>query len=132
MAARLNNVTSKGPLNRAHTYKAAVVATSRPDAFAGLFRGHSRLLRIASTGSHWLAANGLQREESESRLVAGCLCGISNLCGHGLVGIGDRVTALGGWLPIENPVGEGTRVAAVLPIRPRLIADPDRMGQPAA
>jgi hypothetical protein len=32
MAARLNSVTSKGPLNRAHTYKAAVVATSRPDA----------------------------------------------------------------------------------------------------
>jgi hypothetical protein len=32
MAALLNSVTSKGPLNRAHTYKAAVVATSRPDA----------------------------------------------------------------------------------------------------
>ena len=32
MAALLNRVTSKGPLNRAHTYKAAVVATARPDA----------------------------------------------------------------------------------------------------
>ena len=32
MAALLNSVTSKGPLNRAHTYKAAVVATARPDA----------------------------------------------------------------------------------------------------
>jgi hypothetical protein len=32
MAALLNSVTSKGPLNRAHTYKAAVVAPARPDA----------------------------------------------------------------------------------------------------
>jgi hypothetical protein len=32
MAALLNSVTSKGPLSRAHTYEAAVVATSRPDA----------------------------------------------------------------------------------------------------
>jgi hypothetical protein len=29
MAALLNSVTSKGPLNRAHTYKAAVVANDR-------------------------------------------------------------------------------------------------------
>jgi hypothetical protein len=32
MAALLNSLTSKGPLNRAHTYKAAVVTTARPDA----------------------------------------------------------------------------------------------------
>ena len=32
MAALRNSLTSKGPLNRAHTYKAAVVATARPDA----------------------------------------------------------------------------------------------------
>jgi hypothetical protein len=32
MAALLNSVTSKEPLNCAHTYKAAVVATARPDA----------------------------------------------------------------------------------------------------
>src|SRR3954465_12901015 len=31
-AALLNRVTSKGPLNRAHTYNAAVVATAQPDA----------------------------------------------------------------------------------------------------
>src|SRR5215213_11910951 len=31
MAALLNSLTSKGPLNRAHTYKAAVVGTARPD-----------------------------------------------------------------------------------------------------
>ena len=32
MAALLNSVTSKEPLNRVYTYKAAVVATARPDA----------------------------------------------------------------------------------------------------
>jgi signal transduction histidine kinase/PAS domain-containing protein len=34
--------------------------------------------------------------------------------GHGLVGIGDRVTALGGRLTIESPAGGGTLVAATL------------------
>jgi signal transduction histidine kinase len=36
--------------------------------------------------------------------------------GHGLVGIGDRVSALGGRLEIESPAGGGTRVAATLPL----------------
>jgi signal transduction histidine kinase/PAS domain-containing protein len=36
--------------------------------------------------------------------------------GHGLVGIYDRVTALGGRLKIESPAGGGTRVAATLPV----------------
>jgi PAS domain S-box-containing protein len=36
--------------------------------------------------------------------------------GHGLVGMRDRVTALGGRLEIESPAGGGTRVAATLPL----------------
>jgi signal transduction histidine kinase/PAS domain-containing protein len=36
--------------------------------------------------------------------------------GHGLVGMGDRVTALGGRLRIESPAGGGTLVAATLPL----------------
>jgi signal transduction histidine kinase len=36
--------------------------------------------------------------------------------GHGLVGIGDRVTALGGRLEIESPAGGGTLVSATLPL----------------
>jgi GAF domain-containing protein len=36
--------------------------------------------------------------------------------GHGLVGMGDRVSALGGRLEIESPAGGGTRVAATLPL----------------
>jgi PAS domain S-box-containing protein len=36
--------------------------------------------------------------------------------GHGLVGMGDRVTALGGRLKIDSPAGGGTLVAATLPL----------------
>jgi PAS domain S-box-containing protein len=36
--------------------------------------------------------------------------------GHGLVGIADRVTALGGRLEIDSPLGDGTFVAATLPL----------------
>ena len=36
--------------------------------------------------------------------------------GHGLVGMADRVTALGGRLDIESPTGGGTLVAATLPV----------------
>jgi signal transduction histidine kinase len=36
--------------------------------------------------------------------------------GHGLLGIGDRVTALGGQLKIESPPSGGTLIAATLPL----------------
>jgi signal transduction histidine kinase len=36
--------------------------------------------------------------------------------GHGLVGMGDRVTALGGTLQIQSPHGGGTLVIATLPL----------------
>jgi signal transduction histidine kinase len=37
--------------------------------------------------------------------------------GSGLLGLGDRVAALGGRLRIESPPGGGTRIAATLPLR---------------
>ena len=37
--------------------------------------------------------------------------------GNGLVGMDDRVKALGGRLNIESPPGGGTRVAATVPLR---------------
>jgi signal transduction histidine kinase len=37
--------------------------------------------------------------------------------GNGLVGMDDRVTALGGRLNIESPAGGGTRVTATVPLR---------------
>ena len=36
--------------------------------------------------------------------------------GHGLLGMTDRVTALGGRLRVESPAGGGTLVAATLPL----------------
>ncbi len=36
--------------------------------------------------------------------------------GQGLVGIRDRVSALGGRLDIDSPPGGGTRLAATLPL----------------
>ena len=39
--------------------------------------------------------------------------------GHGLVGMRDRVTTLGGWLEIESPAGDGTLVTATLPLPAR-------------
>ncbi len=42
--------------------------------------------------------------------------GGANRDGHGLLGMGDRVTALGGRFEIESPAGDGTRVAATLPL----------------
>jgi signal transduction histidine kinase len=35
--------------------------------------------------------------------------------GHGLVGLGDRATALGGRLRVQSPAGAGTLVTATLP-----------------
>jgi signal transduction histidine kinase len=37
--------------------------------------------------------------------------------GTGLLGLTDRVAALGGQLEIESPPGDGTRIAATLPLR---------------
>jgi signal transduction histidine kinase len=42
--------------------------------------------------------------------------GGADLDGHGLVGMGDRVSALGGRLEIDSPPGGGTVVAATLPL----------------
>lgn len=36
--------------------------------------------------------------------------------GHGLVGLGDRVAAIGGQLVVESPESGGTLLAALLPV----------------
>jgi signal transduction histidine kinase len=36
--------------------------------------------------------------------------------GHGLLGLSDRATALGGRLTVDSPPGGGTRLAATLPL----------------
>jgi signal transduction histidine kinase len=44
--------------------------------------------------------------------------GGANPRGHGLVGLGDRATALGGRLTVESPAAGGTLVSATLPLPP--------------
>jgi signal transduction histidine kinase len=44
--------------------------------------------------------------------------------GHGLVGLDDRATALGGRLEIESPPGGGTLVTATLPLTRDVLAAP--------
>jgi signal transduction histidine kinase len=44
--------------------------------------------------------------------------GSANPEGHGLLGLRDRATALGGRLDVENPDRGGTLVTATLPLRP--------------
>lgn len=41
--------------------------------------------------------------------------GAQNLAGHGLQGLAERVASLEGTLTIQSPVGQGTRVEAVIP-----------------
>ena len=43
--------------------------------------------------------------------------GGARLDGSGLVGLSDRVEALGGRLLVDSPAGQGTRVGATLPLR---------------
>ena len=38
--------------------------------------------------------------------------------GSGLLGLADRVEALGGTLSVESPLGEGTQLVAQIPLEP--------------
>jgi signal transduction histidine kinase len=52
--------------------------------------------------------------------------------GHGLVGLSDRVTALGGRLRVENPVKGGTALTATLPLAASSTVPPDSPAPSAA
>ena len=58
-----------------------------------------------------VAPEGMLRLEVRDDGVGGADPG-----GHGLLGIGDRVAALGGALRIESPRGAGTVLVAELPL----------------
>ncbi len=62
-----------------------------------------------------------REEESVSVLVRDDGKGGADVAGSGIVGLRDRAEALGGFLTVESPPGEGTTIRAVLPT-----ADPCR------
>ena len=69
---------------------------------------HSRARRAEVSAS---VADGVLRVEVRDDGI-----GDADRGGHGLVGLADRATALGGRLEIESPAGGGTLVAATLPL----------------
>ncbi len=69
---------------------------------------HSHAERAEVTGS---LEDGMLRIEVRDDGAGG-----ADPDGHGLVGMRDRVTTLGGRLEIESPAGGGTLVAATLPL----------------
>ena len=69
---------------------------------------HAQATRAEVTAS---VADGTLRVEVRDDGIGGADPG-----GHGLVGIADRATALGGRLNIESPPGNGTLIAATLPL----------------
>jgi PAS domain S-box-containing protein len=70
---------------------------------------HSQAQRAAVTA---FLEDGMLRLEVQDDGIGGADPG-----GHGLVGLGDRATALGGRLGIESPAGGGTCVSAALPLK---------------
>jgi GAF domain-containing protein len=69
---------------------------------------HAQATRAAVTAS---VHDGMLRVEVRDDGVGG-----ADANGHGLVGMADRVTALGGRLELESPSGGGTLLAATLPL----------------
>jgi GAF domain-containing protein len=51
--------------------------------------------------------------------------------GSGLIGLKDRVEALGGRIEVESPVGRGTSLVVTLPLGGEVAADEPRPGSPA-
>ena len=63
-------------------------------------------------------ASGAIAEEARAlgiRSSVGCPIVVG---GSGLIGLRDRVEALGGSIQITSPAGEGTMIAVELPLRP--------------
>jgi signal transduction histidine kinase len=68
--------------------------------------------RASSAGVRASVEGGTLRVEIGDDGIGG-----ADRSGHGLVGMSDRVTALGGGLKVESPAGGGTHVVATLPVR---------------
>jgi signal transduction histidine kinase len=106
---------------------------ARLDLPVGVDVGAERLPPEVEASAYFIVAEALtnvvkhahaERADVKASVEDGVLCvevrddglGGSDRDGHGLVGMRDRVTALGGRLDIESPPSGGTLVAATLPL----------------
>ena len=78
------------------------------EGLANAFK-HAMASRIRVTVRH---ADGAVTVELSDDGVGGADLGR----GSGLLGLADRIEALGGWLTIESPAGGGTRLVVILPL----------------
>lgn len=72
---------------------------------------------VKHAGASSLVVSVARSQDQVEVLVADDGLGGVNQTGSGLVGLRDRVVALGGSFRVESPVGEGSRLAATLPLR---------------
>ena len=81
-----------------------------------LHRGRGAHQRRQARARRPRRGHGVGRGRDAARRVRDDGIGGADPDGHGLVGIADRVTALGGRLEIESPPGGGTLLTAELPL----------------
>jgi signal transduction histidine kinase len=72
-------------------------------------------VKYASAGSITVSAR-VEREELMVEVADDGVGGADGACSDGLAALEDRVSALSGRLTVNSPRGEGTRVAAQLPL----------------
>jgi len=76
---------------------------------------------LANAAKHSLATRiDLSLAEHDGRLLLSIgdngIGGADATCGSGLLGLSDRVEALGGSISVESRQGEGTQITAELPV----------------
>jgi signal transduction histidine kinase len=76
---------------------------------------------VKHAGAGYATVSATAREGMLRLEVSDDGIGGANANGHGLVGMRDRVTALGGWLEIHSPPGAGTLVAASFPLSANVV-----------
>src|SRR5208337_2325872 len=83
-----------------------------------------RFAREVEAGAYFVVAEALTNVTKHSRSKTASVraevadgVGGAHLDGSGVLGLRDRVAALGGQLQIASPPGGGTHVTAILPLR---------------
>jgi len=99
-----------------------LVATAIANAESRSALAASRARVVAAADETGAASSGISMTASSSVLWLSVgddgVGGAEPARGSGLIGLRDRVEALGGSIQITSPAGEGTMIAVELPLRP--------------